>query len=260
MRAAAAVSAALVGIVGLAVHPLLTSFPDPYTGHPAAPLDAVTLGRFPEFPPALTGDFAANERLTHATRLFEGQIQGAESVAVSPDGTLVMLDKFGFVHRARKRADDTDPKSSAYELLPASEALYIGPGRPLGFHLVDGGAAVVVCDSLKGLLRVDLAEGTVTVMANSVSVSPADDDGAGPGGAGGRGPRPINYANDLDVASDGTVYFTSSTAGVVARHPTGFYDTMRSFLLNMVAGDRTGRLLKHSPSGGALGGEGEMGE
>ena len=210
---------ALVVLVALVVHPLFTSFPEPYADRTASPIDALSLGRFPAFPPALSGAYAPNGLLAqHATRLFEGQIRGAESVAVSPDGTLVMLDKFGYVHRAR-RADDV---GGGYALLPAS-ALYIGPGRPLGFHVVDGGSAVVVCDSLKGLLRVNLDEGTITVMANSVASSAGEGgpqvDGPPPGAR--HTPDPISYANDLDIASDGTVYFTSSTAGVVARHPAG---------------------------------------
>jgi hypothetical protein len=58
----------------------------------------------------------------------------------------------------------------------------------------------------------------------------------------------INYANDLDVSSeDHAIYFTSSTAGTVALHPDGFYDTMRSFILNMCTGDHTGRLLRYTP-------------
>ena len=106
------------------------------------------------------------------------------------------------------------------------------------------GTVVLVCDSLKGLLRVELASGLITVLANAVDWS-GGASGPSQGAAGG-----INYANDLDVAEDGTIYFSSSTAGVVAQHPDGYYDTMRSFLLNMCAGDHTGRLLKRDRATG----------
>lgn len=43
--------------------------------------------------------------------------------------------------------------------------------------------------------------------------------------------RPIHYANDLVVASDGSVYFTDSCDIPPAINPAGFYDTMASFLL-----------------------------
>lgn len=44
--------------------------------------------------------------------------------------------------------------------------------------------------------------------------------------------KPIHYANDLAIASDGTVYFTDSTEIPPAINPAGFYDTMASFLLS----------------------------
>jgi sugar lactone lactonase YvrE len=126
---------------------------------------------------------------------------------------------------------------------------YIGPGRPLGFHVVDDGQALLVCDSLKGLLRVELgATGTVTVLANSLT-----DGSSGAGPQLGGNSHMVNYANDLDVAKDGTVFFSSSTASAVAQHQDGFYDTMRSFLLNMCCGDHTGRLLAYDPSTGQTG-------
>ena len=70
--------------------------------------------------------------------------------------------------------------------------------------MVDNGAALLVCDSLKGLLRVNLASGEVRVLSNRVT-----DSGDGSSGlpSGERDARSeINYANDLDVAdtdSDG---------------------------------------------------------
>jgi hypothetical protein len=133
--------------------------------------------------------------------------------------------------------------------------LYIGPGRPLGFHVVDGGAALIVCDSLKGLLRVNLASGEVRVLSNRVSSDNGGGQGDGVDGDTRDARSEINYANDLDIADEGSdgigaVYFSSSTEGTVAVHPDGFYDTMRSFLLNMCRGDRTGRLLRFDPANG----------
>ena len=54
--------------------------------------------------------------------------------------------------------------------------------------------------------------------------------------------KPLNYVNDLDIdMEDQAIYFTSSATQVVAHNPLGFYDTMRSYLLNKMAGDTTGR-------------------
>ena len=131
-------------------------------------------------PAALNGAFSPNDRLRAAKRLFEGQVFGSESVAMH--GTsLLMIDRGGYVHRAvptNAPADGLD-----YEL--RGPPLYIGPGRPLGFHV--SGDTLLVCDSLKGLLRVDLTSGTIEVLANAVDTPEGTSE-------------PLLYANDLDVA------------------------------------------------------------
>lgn len=58
----------------------------------------------------------------------EGFPLPAESVAVSPDGFLYMLDKFGNVLKAKPGAD-TKPQ----------RVTHLGPGRPLGFHFKPNG-------------------------------------------------------------------------------------------------------------------------
>ena len=49
------------------------------------------------FPPVYKGNWALNDRLTKATRLYEGQVEGSESVATLKDGTLLTVDKYGWV-------------------------------------------------------------------------------------------------------------------------------------------------------------------
>ncbi len=83
---------------------------------------------------------------------------------------------------------------------------------------------------LKGLLKLDMKEGTLEVLANL-----AEDTN-----------QVLNYVNDLDVAPNGDVYFTSSTErGVLFNAKKGFYDTLHSYLQNLCKGDNTGRLLKY---------------
>ena len=152
-------------------------------------------------------DLAAQDGVA---RLFEGHVHGSESVAISTDGQLLMLDRYGFLHRAKQDS------RARYVLQNASG--YLGPGRPLGSHVTRDGSAILICNSLTGLLHFNLHSEELTVLSNHVNG------------------RPINYANDLDVAEDGTVYFTSSTELSVALSPKGFYDTMRSYLLNAMRG------------------------
>lgn len=44
----------------------------------------------------------------------------------------------------------------------------------------------------------------------------------------------INYANDLTIAADGTIYFTDSSAIHVKRHEQGYWDTYNSYFLTML--------------------------
>lgn len=219
--------------------------PHPYSGESAVPVPPTSFSRFPTFPANLTGLFGNRLLEEHATRMFEGKVHGAESVAVAPDGTLIMIDRFGYIHTASPTTTEGASAVGGGYTLSAAAPLYIGPGRPLGFHIVDNGSAVVVCDSLKGLTRVELRTGTVTILSNRVSpnVPHAPALASASTDADNRKAE-INYVNDLDVAKDGSIYFTSSTAGTVARHPLGFSDTLRSFLLNMCKGDHTGRVLQ----------------
>jgi sugar lactone lactonase YvrE len=63
----------------------------------------------------------------------------AESVAVASDGSLYMLDKFGFVWRA-------PPDGSGGYSLEKEPRAQLGPGRPLGFHF-DAEGNLIVCNS-----------------------------------------------------------------------------------------------------------------
>ncbi len=45
---------------------------------------------------------------------------------------------------------------------------------------------------------------------------------------------PISYANDLDIAPDGRIFFTDCSDIPPALNAAGFYDTMRSFVLTML--------------------------
>lgn len=55
------------------------------------------------------------------------------------------------------------------------------------------------CFALKGLIKYDMASKQVVLLTNRVSSSSLLQPDT-----------LINYANDLDIASDGTIYFTDS--------------------------------------------------
>lgn len=73
---------------------------------------------------------------------------------------------------------------------------------------------------MQGLQLLDMTTGKVTLLA---SEAPVDEAGSKT--------RPIHYANDLAIASDGSVLFTDSTDIPPAINAAGYYDTMQSFVL-----------------------------
>ncbi len=93
-------------------------------------------------------------------------------------------------------------------------------GRPLGIEIdVDG--RLLVCDSHRGLLRVDPATGSVEGVTDSV------------------GGRRMAFCNNAAVASDGTVWFSDSS--------TKF--GLEKWKADFVQDTRTGRLLRLRPDG-----------
>ncbi len=132
--------------------------------------------KFPT-PPEPDGVFAANAALSAAelVPLPDGAI-GPEDLAVMPDGAIYSADLDGRLYRI----DGAEP-----ELVTQLD------GRPLGLDAGPGGR-LFIADSFNGIL-------TWTPEGGSVPLA-TEIDG-----------NPIIYANQLDVARDGTVYFSNST-------------------------------------------------
>lgn len=91
-------------------------------------------------------------------------------------------------------------------------------GRPLGLALLPDDA-LLVCDAERGLLGVDLAEGTVRVLADEVA-----------------GER-LRFCSNVVALSDGSVYFTVSSR----RYP------LQDWIGDLVEHTGTGRLLRLVP-------------
>ncbi|CCQ18009.1 strictosidine synthase [Rhodococcus sp. AW25M09] len=95
-------------------------------------------------------------------------------------------------------------------------------GRPLGIAVIDD-STILVCDSERGVLRVDLDSGSVEVVLNHLNGVP------------------ITFASNIVRAASGTIYFTVSTRRF------GFYD----FLADLLEHSGTGHLVKLTPDGSA---------
>ncbi|GIL73771.1 hypothetical protein Vretimale_5363 [Volvox reticuliferus] len=192
----------------------------------------------PANPRPLEGIFAPNEILRKGHRLFDGIIQSSEHVAISPGGNMTLLDKFGYLYEAEPAATVPGAVFPEEWTLDLPAAAYIGPGRPLGFHY-DAEGNLIIADALKGLLK--LEKGTRRLELLTSRVSP--DAPVNPGSI-------VTYVNALDIASDGTIYFSASQDIPVGLSPDkpAFYDTLRSYLLGLYGGSISGRLLKYDPA------------
>ncbi|KAJ9526485.1 hypothetical protein QJQ45_009965 [Haematococcus lacustris] len=96
--------------------------------------------RAPE-PLPLEGVLEPNNALEAAVVLFNNTLQSSESVLVEPDGSVVLLDKYGALLTAAPNAS----APGGYQLDPVPKA-WLGPSRPLGFKR-DAQGDLIVCNT-----------------------------------------------------------------------------------------------------------------
>lgn len=141
-----------------------------------SPIDSVAWN--PPAAPQLSGPTAPNNLLSSAELLARGKVYGPEDVDVDQQGRIYAGTQDGFIKRVL--ADGT------------VETWVDTGGRPLGLQF-DRGGNLVVCDAYKGLLSIDPA-GDITVLTTGV-------DGI-----------PFGFVDDVDIASDGKIYFTDASS------------------------------------------------
>jgi sugar lactone lactonase YvrE len=132
----------------------------------------------PEPPSTESGIFETNSRLRDAKRLPIGGI-GPEDVAVDRQGRIYGGLVDGRIMRLKP--DGTRPTQFAHT-----------GGRPLGLHF-DGRDNLIVADAVKGLLSID-PKGKITSLAKA------------------QGEVPFGFADDVDVAPDGIIYFSDASS------------------------------------------------
>ena len=72
---------------------------------------------------------------------------------------------------------------------------------------------------MQGLQKLDMESLEITLLATEAPTDAPEGQR-----------RPIRYANDLAIASDGSIYFTDSADIGPALNAAGFYDTMIGYL------------------------------
>lgn len=164
--------------------------------------------------PGYTGAFAPNDRLQALRFIGLDGRTGPEDAAIGPDGLIYTATHDGEILRV------------AFD--GRVEVFADTGGRPLGIEFDDHGT-LFVADAYRGLLSVDRS-GQVTLLTNATT------DGS-----------PILYADDVDVAADGTVYFSDASTRFGARESGG---TLRGSILDLMEHSANGRVLKYSPVSG----------
>lgn len=159
----------------------------------------------PPAAPSLTGPYQQNSRLSSIQRLSLGEGREPEDVALDNAGRI--YGGFNDGRIMQLQADGSQPRLFANT-----------HGRPLGL-VFDSQQNLIVADALKGLLSIN-PKGDITTLAS-------DADGAS-----------FGCLNDLDVAADGTIYFTEASN----KFP------MKEFTSDILEHRPNGRLLAYDPN------------
>ena len=154
--------------------------------------------------PALTGALQTNERLKDAELLAQGQLHGPEDTAVDAQGRV-----YAGLHDGRVVRIETDGSVKTFADTQ---------GRPLGMDF-DANGNLILADAYKGLLRID-AQGQIEVLTTEA-------EGV-----------PFKFTDDLDIARDGTIYFTDASSRF----------EQPDYLLDLLEARPHGRLLSYNPA------------
>jgi sugar lactone lactonase YvrE len=158
------------------------------------------------------GDFSPNTKMAKIKRISLGDAAGPEDAAVGPDGMIYTSSHGG-------RIFVLDPANGNRKVFADTK------GRTLGIEFGPNGN-LYVADAFRGVLIVR-KDGKVEQLTEK-----ADDGSA------------FGLVDDLDVAKDGTVYFSDATTKFGARSSGGTYS---SSLLDLMEHGLYGRILKYDP-------------
>jgi sugar lactone lactonase YvrE len=162
----------------------------------------------PDAGPAWAGVLSTNRELLQVGLLGETKLTHPEDVAFDVQGRLYAGCEDGNIYRLALDASGRADQISVFARIG---------GYPLGLAF-DKAGELIVADKGVGLLSVD-PNGKATILTNQV------------------GGTPITYANDLDIAQDGTIYFSDSSTRFNRGWP---YDILEA--------KPYGRLLAYDPA------------
>jgi DNA-binding beta-propeller fold protein YncE len=164
--------------------------------------------------PGYTGPYEVNERLKGIETFPIAGNHGPEDIAIDVKGRIYAATHEGNIVRL-------DPDGSNPENWVNTE------GRPLGIDF-DRQGNLIVADAFRGLLLIT-PNGEISELAIVA-------DGI-----------PIRYADDVDVAADGKIYFSDASTKFGAKESGGTYE---GSLLDLMEHGGHGRLIEYDPKSG----------
>lgn len=159
-------------------------------------------------------ELTANNLLSHIKPITIGDNYGPEAIAFDHQGRIYASTHNGNI--VRLPADGSSAENWANT-----------GGRPLGIAF-DSQKNLIVADAFLGLLSIN-TDGVITLLTNKA-------DGIA-----------IRYANDVDVATNGKIYFSDASTKFGAREFNGTYPAS---LLALMEHGGDGRLLEFDPATG----------
>ena len=167
-----------------------------------------------EAPPdqGYTGSFARNDRLKGFEYLPLAGQRGPEAMAIDSQGRLYVSTRGGWIMRFGAGGG-------------AAQPWYNTGGQPLGLAFHPNGN-LIVADADKGLLAVT-PRGDAKRLINVV------------------GGKQIGYANDVDIARDGRIFFTDASTKFA---PALFGHTYEAALFDLMEHGGHGRLIVYDPA------------
>ncbi|EFJ32409.1 hypothetical protein SELMODRAFT_230896 [Selaginella moellendorffii] len=171
-----------------------------------------------------------SNRLLGAMLRFENEFLGPESIAFDSkgrgpytgvsDGRVLLWQgsEVGwreFATTSANRTRECDPRNPPIVYFKQEHIC----GRPLGLRFNKSSSKLYIADAYMGLMVVGSEGGQAQVLANEVNG------------------QKIKFANDVDFDDKGFVYFTDTSTRY----------QRRQYLVSVLEGDNTGRLLRYDP-------------
>jgi sugar lactone lactonase YvrE len=162
-----------------------------------------------------TGQFSVNKKLSGLQRLSIGEHHGPEDVAGRMENGEMVL------YTSTQTGDIIRivPSSNSHEVVVNTGGVALG----LQF---DAAGNIIVADAHRGLLQID-TQRKVTVLSDQAEKQ-----------------SPILYADELDIAADGKIYFSDASTKFGAKAAGS---TMEGSLLELMDLGSTGRVLVYNP-------------